>query len=451
MDSRFVKQTNCRQNNLFNIYYIDKYKAILLIMLAIALALRIVALIQLSPYYNLNNDDMNYIRSAKTFMQNFSITLGGKLTAQIMPGMTWLLSIFLFLFGYGDLFWLAIKIFWILMGLASIYGVYKLTCRLSGQLSGLISAAFMLSIDYVWMDNIILTETPFMLLFIFLLEQSVAFVQEKKMSYFWGAFICYFLSIIIRPNLVFYPIIFGLYLLINKVNIKNYLRQISIAIVCLLIFFIPWIIRNYIVFTDFIPFTYGIGNPLLRGTYQGVGFPKDSEINYETEVRLKLPSKIINGLNEGKNSSISSYYGMHYDEAKAKYRIIKWWKQNKYSFIKSYLFLKPLLMIKSSFLWTTILGVNKTDFVGWRIAEFILFIISFILCVINKKTRINALLLFIVFFILLGSYSCAFAFDRYIQTAFFIEFVMIGCGCAIAYNFFTLLIKKFCFRANEIK
>lgn len=47
----------------------------------------------------------------------------------------------------------------------------------------------------------------------------------------------------------------------------------------LLAFMLPWSVRNYKQFRAFIPTTYGIGNPLLLGTYQGEGYPTDEEVD----------------------------------------------------------------------------------------------------------------------------------------------------------------------------
>ena len=51
-----------------------------------------------------------------------------------------------------------------------------------------------------------------------------------------------------------------------------------------MIFVVPWTIRNYALYDAFIPLTYGVGNPMLRGTYQGANHPLDEELDYVTNV-----------------------------------------------------------------------------------------------------------------------------------------------------------------------
>jgi len=58
-----------------------------------------------------------------------------------------------------------------------------------------------------------------------------------------------------------------------KYGIKKLLKQGLIIACVLLCFIVPWSIRNYIHYDAFIPLTYGAGNPMLLGTYQGVGLP----------------------------------------------------------------------------------------------------------------------------------------------------------------------------------
>ena len=62
------------------------------------------------------------------------------------------------------------------------------------------------------------------------------------------------------------------------------MRPPLVLVCALLVFVIPWSVRNYRIFHQFIPITNGAANPTLLGTYQGATAPADDELDYETNV-----------------------------------------------------------------------------------------------------------------------------------------------------------------------
>ena len=106
----------------------------ILIIMIISLILHVLAIKQLGFNYTLNSDDASYVKSGITFLQTGKITMHGVISAQIMPGMTFLIAFMALIFGTGFKLMIALKILWMLMGILTIYIVYK-TINLSGKLS----------------------------------------------------------------------------------------------------------------------------------------------------------------------------------------------------------------------------------------------------------------------------------------------------------------------------
>ena len=139
----------------------------------------------------------------------------------------------------------------------------------------------------------------------------------------------------------------------------------------------PWTIRNYKLFDRFIPLTYGTGNPLLLGTYQGVGYPSDENLDYEKNVVDKMPKDMKYYLeNPEEKPYLTKYYSLEYDGLKAKYRMNEWWKNDKISMIKSYLISKPYILVKDTFYWKNILGLSVNSIIIVRNIDIILFVLS---------------------------------------------------------------------------
>ena len=98
----------------------------LLIVLIIALALYVSSILYLGYDYNINSDDLSYINSGIRFFEEGQITMHGVISAQIMPGLTFLIAGFCLMFGTGIALIIALKLFWLLMGIISIIILYKI-------------------------------------------------------------------------------------------------------------------------------------------------------------------------------------------------------------------------------------------------------------------------------------------------------------------------------------
>lgn len=399
------------------------------ILLFIFLVIKLISILSLGIRYNINSDDMSYIKSGFLFLETGKITMHGVISAQIMPGMTFLIAIFAFILGKGLLFWIGLKLFWLLMSLISIYTIYKIVTIYTPKIYGILACIFFLVPDFIWMDNLILTETPFMLLFILLVYNCLMLEKTRQNKYYIYIVTFYLLALLIRPNIALVPIFLFIYLIANKYNFKLVIKQGLIALGIMLIFIIPWTIRNYALFNAFIPLTYGTGNPLLLGTYQGVGYPLDKNLDYKTNVDDKMKEIISKyKVNNQLKPYMKSYLSLESDKLKAEYRMREWWKSNPHSMIKTYFYYKPMAMVKNSFYWYEVFNIPFNIIMQVRNIQLLLFAMSLAIILISKKFLKETLFLLELYGYHIALYSYTFAYARYAQTLYFFQYIIIALG-----------------------
>lgn len=407
----------------------------ILIVLLLSIILHIFATIDLGINYTINSDDASYIESGITFIKTGKITMHGVISAQIMPGMTFLIGFISLIFGTGTVFMYALKILWALMGIGTIYVVYKTIRLYSNKYISTIPCIFFLAIDYIWMDNMILTETPYIFLFSLLVYHTLKLALNPNKKDYILIVLYYIMAVFIRPNIGLYPVFLFIYLLLKKYDFKLLMKQCVIAGVILIALLIPWIYRNYKVFGKFIPLTYGTGNPLLLGTYQGVGYPLDEELDYVKNVDEKMDDEMKHYLdNPDEKDYMTRFYLLEYDGMKAKYRMNEWWKKDKKSMLKSYLFYKPIENFYNYFYWDTVLNVSSDFIVLTRKVDIIMFFISSIIILIDKKKFREWLFIILVYGSQIALYSYTFAFSRYAISMFYLRYIIIGIGLGILFK-----------------
>ena len=402
---------------------------------------RIIALFILGFRYNVNSDDISYLISGIEFAKSGTLTMHGTVSAQIMPGMTVLIAFFSsFLGDYStNGLWIALKFSYLLMGVATAYYTFKTVRIFSPLWCALAAAAFYVLPDLVWMNNLILTETPFLMLFIMLLYNTIMLGKTKKNKYFYGCLITYMLALMFKANIAIYPLFAIVYLLLNKYNIIKLLKQGSILAVAVLCFIIPWSIRNYSLFDAFIPLTYGEGNPKLLGTYQGNNYPLDSELDYQTNVEDVAKIKLAKYYDENGNLKepyFERYINLQKDGIKASYRNSVWWNTHPKAMLYSYLYYKPKLLLDNIFYWDTVFEINTDDIKTYQSCIYILSFFSVLSSFLLKKQRKEMFLLLSLFFVNIYIYAFTFAFGRYSATLKPLLFIAIGIGLPLIFELF---------------
>ncbi len=413
--------------------FVKENKIILMIVVALFLV-RILAMLQLGVMYNLQSDDLSYVLSGIEFKNTGKITMHGVISAQIMPGMPILIGTLSLIFGQGKLLWLALKIVWIVMGCISAFITYKCVNLFAPKWCGIIAALLFFRVDYIWMDNLILTETPFMLCFLGMVYSTLMMGKTQEKKYFWMCLLMYMSALMLKANIGIYPIFAFVYLLLVKYDFKMLLKQGIIIAVVLLCFIIPWSIRNYKIYDTFMPLTYGAGNPTLLGTYQGIGYPLDESLDYKTNVDSVAKEEFSKYYEEDgsiKEPYIKRYVSLETDGIKAKYRLSEWLKNDPISVIISYFILKPMDMMKSVFYWNEVFSIDKIIVQIFNSIEWIVCLFSIFAAFILRKRRAEMFFLGSLYLGNILVYAMTFAFDRYTAPLTPLRFICIGIGVSL--------------------
>lgn len=408
-----------------------------LIVLAILFIERFVALYTLGYMYSLNSDDTSYVASGIYFAQTGTITMHEAFpSAQIMPGMTVLIGIVSLLFGEGAALWIVLKLLWITMGTLASWFIYRSVTLFCPKWCGVVAMLALLRADFVWMDNLILTETPFLLSLAAMVYFTLKMGKTQNYRSFFGCTIAYMAGLMLKANIALYPILALIYLLGVHYNKKLLMKQCVILACVVLCFVVPWSFRNYIHFHEFIPLTYGAGNPTLLGTYQGEGYPLDENLDYETNVEAVVKEKFAEFYEDNGtvNPKYERYIGLKRDAIKASYRQKVWANQHLGRMIYSYLVIKPQSMINSIFYWDTVFDEDADWLNRLQRLDIYLCILSIIASLILKKQRKQVLFLTMAYLVNMYIYAMTFAFDRYNASLMNLHFILIGIGFKLIFQ-----------------
>lgn len=420
----------------------DKIKGIikghklLCIVLLISLVIHIIATSILGVEYHMNNDDIRYIQSGIVFKTQHKITLfGSNASGQIMPGMTYLIAFISLIFGEGKLFFGVLKSIWIIFSLLSMIGIYKIVLLLMPDskykhICGVFATVPLLFPTFVWMDNVILTETPFMCSYIYLIYFTIKEAKKHDVKNFIAILVLFFLGVLLKANFVIYiPLLIG-YLLIKKYDRRLLIKEVLIAAGALLLFFVPWTYRNYKLFGGFIPLTYGGGNPQYWGTFQGYGYPLEEELDFDTYLSNYKDEKLKDYFDGKMSPEENDYYTLKIDSIRAKYRMSEWWKRDKLSMIVSYSILKPVRLFPV-FYWDNLFGINRLTMNILRGIELLIIFMLSIIILISKKWNMNLTFLIANLIFQVAVYSLTFTFSRYGQPLMFLLFIIGAYGLNI--------------------
>lgn len=406
-----------------------------LIVLALLLINRMIGIYSLGFTYSLESDDAAYVTSGIAFAKTGMITMHEVAypSAQIMPGMTVLIGMFSLIFGEGKMLWVALKLLWICMGTLTAWFVYRCVRMFAPAWCGVVGMLPFFRADMVWMDNLILTETPFMLALTAMVYYTLKMAREPGWPAFWCCLAAYMAGLMLKANIAPYPLLALLYLLVMKYDRKLLLRQCAALAGVVLCFVIPWSIRNYVQFHAFIPLTYGAGNPTLLGTYQGTGYPSDESLDYDANVEPIVREKYADCFDE--NGEVKPeyrrYVSLRRDGIKAAYRQKVWAQTDIKQMACSYLYLKPRMMINSIFYWDTVLDESKESMLLEQRIDLRICILTLIAAIIMKKNRKPAFFIAGVYLVNVYIYSITYAFSRYNASLMSLRFILVGIGAAL--------------------
>ncbi|ERI93996.1 hypothetical protein HMPREF1982_01252 [Clostridiales bacterium oral taxon 876 str. F0540] len=347
-----------------------------------------------------DNDDVKYIRSAHTLLSTGVLTYKNTAspTVFIMPGLPYILSFFMKLFGAINGV-AAFRVMQAVLQTLSLLLIFFIGRRVFNNKIGLI-AMFLdaIYIPEIWASNLILTEVIFKFLFLLLIYFCLYAVENNKVIYYIIGGVIWGLSALFRPPIALFPIVILIMWIKKKYSLSYIIKYTVIVSSIFVLIMSPWWIRNYKLYNAFIPFTVSSGNPMLQGTY----------INYNDE--------------DGSDSYIDrSHFKYTDDEIEndrteteiAKLRIKTLVPQKPLQYIYWYTVGKTVHQFSSPFYWGEILGFKSASVKKYHLFLITLFISSIFIYLFKRKTYNNFSLLINSVIYTNCIYLPFFCFSRY--------------------------------------
>jgi len=373
-------------------YKLAKLLIIFFILLCICASLYYGDDLLLGSFSEFNNDDVKYLRSAKTLIETGKLTYKdvNNSTVFIMPGIVFFLVPFVKLFGMEDST-IFIRIFQAIIQGINLYIIFKIYIKIFSEKIALIGLILnILYLPNIYISTLILTETFFTFFLVSCIYFLIDAIKSKKKKTYFIAGIFWAGATMFRASIALLPIVVFFVWLIHKYTIKEMINFAIISIIPFLLIFTPWWVRNYIQFDRFVPFTLSSGNPMLQGVFI------NNEVNHELIAELNDENLVYTN-NEINNDEV---------ERKMAGKVFRYYlKNNTGEYIKWFLIGKTINNIKSPYYGYEIYGI---DFEIVRI-EHIIFVILVIAGMIKAKTTekyliVGLLLYFLVIHIPFLSY-----------------------------------------------
>lgn len=287
---RGAEQYKIKEKNMFSISNEDKkVKLGLIIIETIFIILALISIFKhgnstlLGSLEKFDNDDVKYIRSAWNLVENGILSYENikELTVYIMPGLTFILSFFVIIFGKFKAI-VAFRIFQVILQVLSLNLLFFIGRKIFNSKIALIACAIdSIYIVEIYVANLILMEVTFKFLFLLLIYLSIYALEIKKTKYYALAGIVWSLTCLFKPTIAAYPLVILIVWINNKYKLKEMVKYASIVLGIFCILMSPWWIRNYNDFNMFIPFTESSGNPFLQGTFVNYDQSKGWGVDYK--------------------------------------------------------------------------------------------------------------------------------------------------------------------------
>ncbi len=365
-----------------------------------------------------SGDDVAYIRGGICFARTGIISVWEDApTALIMPGMPIVTGLISRLCGEGTLYLGTVKVLWSLMGAFTALYLYRAARLYLPGRWALFAAAALLMPNRAWMDTIISTETPYTLFFLANFYYMLRLRSEPELPCLLRYTLSFLLALFFRANILVMPLFALVWVLTGrKCGVKKFAKGALIFCALCLVFFVPWTIRNYRIFDAFIPVSYGMGNPTLKGSYQGSTAPTDEELDYETNVDAIARQRYARYFDENGdylNDSCMQYVSAMTDRLRADYRMRTWFSRDPVGFLRAYLIEKPMCMLTWVYYWgpDQPIILPLTNFLSK--VNFVLCAVGAALSLLMKQKRGFVLLLCAVYWVNLYLIACSYAIERY--------------------------------------
>lgn len=236
----------------------------------------------LGSFEKFDNDDVKYIRSAWNLIDNNILSYENvkESTAYIMPGLTFVLSFFMIIFGKINGI-VAFKIFQIILQSISLYLLFLIGKKVFNSKVSLI--ACLMDVLYgaeFYATNAILMEVIFKFLLLTLIYISIYAIEKKNLKLYVLGGIIWAGACLFKPPIAAFPLLILIMWIKNKYSLKEIVKYTIVVTTIFCIVMSPWWIRNYKVFDRVILFTKSSGNPFLQGTFVGYDHSKGNGVPY---------------------------------------------------------------------------------------------------------------------------------------------------------------------------
>ncbi|MFC0216113.1 ArnT family glycosyltransferase [Paenibacillus chartarius] len=235
--------------------------------------LKAVIILLEGSHYSLQSDDVQYIRTARIWLQTGMFTYNDPTqpTLFITPGYPAFLAAMMAILGDTSWYPNAVRLVQAAIFTASLLILHRIGLRLVGQraaLGAVALCAFSPSLNLV--ANLLLTEALFLPLILILTELMLRLYDKPRLQTAILFGIAWAAAIYVRPTIAPWPGLMFLLLLLwqhTRSRRRTIVLSAVVAGVIVLVSLTPWWVRNYHVSGTFVPLTQAGGNPLLLGTF----------------------------------------------------------------------------------------------------------------------------------------------------------------------------------------
>lgn len=352
----------------------------------------------LGSYAKLNNDDVKYIDSATILINYHTLAYnsGHASTSFIMPGVPFILSGLMLLFGQNESALMAYRVLQAILQSGSIYLLFLLARYMFNSRIALIACGISaLYLPDYFTAGVILSEAWFKTIFMLLLLYTIIAMEKRQLRYYVMIALMLALACYFKPQAVLYPLILIIPWFKSKYTWQQMITCTLVIIVTFSLLLSPWWIRNYVSFNKWIPFTSSSGNPLLEGSLIFKKLPSDE---FFSEYPQYTKKNILQG-SEGDKLTTGKqilFYGLTHEPLK---------------YIAWHTVIKTALLYISPFYWKPIFGINYLVMTALHIIMVIMAVLGIVKSYRRKIGEKLVPLLAFSYFTLI--YLPFITFDRY--------------------------------------
>jgi 4-amino-4-deoxy-L-arabinose transferase-like glycosyltransferase len=216
-----------------------------------------------------NNDDVKYIQTSRLLLNEgvLAYNTKDKPSAFIMPGLPFILSGFMAVFGQDQGGVIAFRIFQCLQQALCIYLIFWIGRRIFNTRVALIACAISaLYLPDYFSSGVILSETTFRTLILLLVCVTILAIERNKTVWYLLIGILTAAAAYLKPHASLYPAVFLVLWWKWKIPWRVMLKYTLLMAAVYIVLLTPWWIRNWVTFHEFILFTNSGGSPFLLGT-----------------------------------------------------------------------------------------------------------------------------------------------------------------------------------------